>query len=50
VILEEVQIRNVDLPESIDEALNEKKEAKQLVQVEQEHIEQERARAEQKRV
>ncbi len=50
VILEEVQIRNVDLPDSIDQALDEKEEAKQRVQVEQERVKQERARAEQKRV
>jgi|GEM_PF-1400044 len=50
VILEEVQIRNVNLPDSIDQALDEKEEAKQRVQVEQERIEQERARAEQQRV
>jgi len=50
VILEAVQIRNVDLPDSIDQALDEKEEAKQRVQVEQERVKQERARAEQKRV
>lgn len=50
IILETVQVRNVDLPNRIDEVLDEKEEAKQRVQVEQERIEQERARAEQRRV
>lgn len=50
VILEAVQIRNVGLPEDIDQALDEKEEAKQRVQVEEERIKQEEARAEQRRV
>lgn len=50
IVLEEVQIRNIDLPQSIDQRLDEKEEAKQQVQIEQEKIKQERARAEQKRV
>lgn len=50
VVLEAVQIRNVNLPDGIDQALDSKEEAKQRVQVEQERIAQERARAEQQRV
>lgn len=50
IVLEEVQIRNIDLPDSIDQTLDEKEQAKQQVEVEREEIEQERARAEQKRV
>jgi regulator of protease activity HflC (stomatin/prohibitin superfamily) len=50
VVLEAVQIRNVNLPEGIDQALDNKEEAKQRVQVERERIAQERARAEQQRV
>jgi regulator of protease activity HflC (stomatin/prohibitin superfamily) len=50
VLLEAVQIRNVNLPDGIDQALDQKEEAKQRVQVEQERIAQERARAEQRRV
>jgi len=50
IVLEEVQIRNIDLPDSIDAALDRKEEAKQQVQIEQERIKQERARAEQQRV
>lgn len=50
VLLQAVQIRNVNLPDGIDRALDQKEEAKQRVQVEQERIAQERARAEQRRV
>lgn len=50
IVLEEVQIRNIDLPDSIDRTLDEKEQAKQQVEVEREKIEQERARAEQERV
>jgi regulator of protease activity HflC (stomatin/prohibitin superfamily) len=50
VVLEAVQVRNVDLPDSIDQALNEKAEAEQRVQVEQRRVQQEEARAEQRRV
>jgi regulator of protease activity HflC (stomatin/prohibitin superfamily) len=48
--LEAVQVRNIDLPDSIDAALDEKEEAKQRVQVEQERVKQEKQRAEQRRV
>lgn len=48
IILEEVQIRNIDLPENIDETLEEKEEAKQQVEVEQQKIAQEEARKEQR--
>lgn len=47
IVLEEVQIRNIDLPDSIDQQLDRKEEAKQQVQVEQEKVKQEEARAEQ---
>lgn len=48
IVLEAVQIRNIDLPSEIDTALDEKEEAKQMVQVEQKRVAQEEARAEQK--
>lgn len=48
IVLEAIQIRNVDLPDQIDEALDKKEQAKQRVQVEQERVQQEKARAEQK--
>jgi regulator of protease activity HflC (stomatin/prohibitin superfamily) len=50
IVLEEVQVRNIDLPDSIDQTLDEKEQAKQQVEVERERIEQEEARAEQRRV
>lgn len=50
IVLEEVQIRNIDLPDSIDKRLDEKEEAKQQVQIEQERVKQEKQKAEQKRV
>lgn len=50
IVLEEVQIRNIDLPDSIDAALDRKETAKQNVQVEQEKVEQEKAKAEQRRI
>jgi len=50
VVLEQVQIRNIDLPDGIDRTLDEKEQAKQQVQVERERVQQEKARAEQKRV
>lgn len=50
IVLEEVQVRNIDLPDSIDATLDEKEQAKQQVEVERERVKQERARAEQKRV
>lgn len=50
MVLEAVQIRDVDLPKSYDEALNEKEIAKQRVQAEKNRLEQEKIRAEQKRV
>lgn len=50
IVLEAVQVRNIDLPDKIDQTLDEKEQAKQQVQVEKERVEQERARAEQQRV
>lgn len=50
IILEAVQVRNVDLPDQIDQVLDEKEEAKQRVQVEQERVKQEEQRAEQRRI
>lgn len=50
IVLEEVQIRNIDLPDSIDKRLDEKEEHKQQVQIEQEKVKQEEQKAEQKRV
>jgi len=50
IVLEQVQIRNIDLPDQIDATLDEKEQAKQQVEVEQERIRQEEARAEQARV
>lgn len=50
IVLEEVQVRNIDLPDSIDQVLDEKEVAKQQVEVERERIQQEEARAEQRRV
>lgn len=50
IVLEAVQIRNIDLPDEIDETLDEKEQAKQQVQVEKEKVKQEEAKAEQKRV
>lgn len=47
IVLEAVQIRNIDLPNAIDETLQEKEQAKQQVQVEQQKIEQEEAKAQQ---
>ena len=47
IILEEVQVRNIDLPDSIDARLDEKEEAKQQVEVENEKVKQESAKAEQ---
>lgn len=48
IVLEEVQIRNIDLPSSIDSRLDEKEEAKQQVQIEAEEVKQERQRKEQR--
>lgn len=48
IVLEEVQIRNIDLPNSIDKTLEEKEQAKQQVEVEQEKVAQEEARKEQR--
>lgn len=48
IILEAIQIRNINLPDTIDQTLQEKEQAKQQVQVEQQRIKQEKARAEQK--
>lgn len=46
--LEAVQIRRIDLPQKIDNALDRKEQAKQQVQVEQEKVEQEKQRKQQK--
>ena len=48
ITLEAVQIRNIDLPDQIDQTLDQKEQAKQQVEVEREKINQEEARAEQK--
>jgi regulator of protease activity HflC (stomatin/prohibitin superfamily) len=48
ITLEAVQIRNIDLPDQIDQTLDQKEQAKQQVQVELEKVRQEEARAEQK--
>lgn len=50
ITLERVQVRNIDLPDGIDRALDEKEVAKQRVQVEREKVNQEEARADQERV
>lgn len=47
LVLEAVQIRNIDLPEQIDQALDEKEQAKQQVEVEKEKVKQEEAKKEQ---
>lgn len=47
IVLEAVQVRNIDLPDSIDQRLDEKEQAKQQVQIEQERVKQEEQRAEQ---
>lgn len=47
ITLEAVQIRNINLPDQIDQTLDEKEQAKQQVQVEMEKVKQEEARAEQ---
>jgi regulator of protease activity HflC (stomatin/prohibitin superfamily) len=48
ITLEAVQIRNIDLPKSIDKALDRKEEAKQQVEVEKEKVKQAEAEAQQK--
>jgi regulator of protease activity HflC (stomatin/prohibitin superfamily) len=48
ITLEAVQIRNIDLPDRIDETLDQKEQAKQQVEVELERVRQEEARAQQK--
>ena len=48
ITLEAVQIRNIDLPDQIDQTLDEKEQAKQQVEVELQRVRQEEARAEQK--
>lgn len=48
ITIERVQIRAIDLPDSIDQTLDEKEQAKQQVEVEMEKVKQEEARAEQK--
>ena len=50
IILEEVQVRNIDLPDSIDARLDEKEEAKQQVAIESEKVKQESAKKEQQLV
>ncbi len=47
ITLEAVQIRNIDLPDQIDKTLDEKEQAKQIVEVENEKVKQEEAKAEQ---
>jgi regulator of protease activity HflC (stomatin/prohibitin superfamily) len=47
IVLEAVQIRNIDLPDKIDAALDEKEQAKQRVEVEQQRVKQEEAKKEQ---
>ncbi len=47
IVLEAVQVRNIDLPDEIDQTLDQKEQAKQQVQVERERVKQEEARAEQ---
>lgn len=48
IILEEVQIRNIDLPDKIDDTLEEKETAKQQIEVEQQRIQQEEAKKKQR--
>ena len=48
IVLEEVQIRNIDLPNSIDKTLEEKESAKQQVEVEQQKVQQEKAKKQQR--
>ena len=48
ITLEAVQIRNIDLPDQIDQTLNEKEQAKQQVEVEQQKVQQEEAKKEQR--
>lgn len=48
IVLEEVQIRNINLPNSIDKTLEEKESAKQQVEVEQQKIQQDRAKKQQR--
>lgn len=50
ITLEAVQIRNIDLPSQIDEALDEKEQAKQRVEVEKEKVSQEEQKARQKEI
>lgn len=47
ITIEAVQIRSIDLPQSIDQTLDEKESAKQQVQVEKEKVKQEEAKAKQ---
>lgn len=48
ITLEAVQVRNINLPDQIDQTLDQKEQAKQQVEVEREKVRQEEARAEQK--
>lgn len=48
IVLEAVQIRNIDLPDSIDNTLEKKEQAKQQVQVELQRVKQAEAEAQQK--
>lgn len=47
ITIERVQIRAIDLPDSIDQTLDEKEQAKQQVEVEREKVKQEEAKKEQ---
>lgn len=48
IVLEAVQVRNIDLPDEIDQTLDEKERAKQQVEVEAERVKQEERRKEQR--
>lgn len=48
ISLEAVQIRNINLPEKIDQTLDQKEQAKQQIEVEKEKVKQEEAKANQK--
>jgi len=48
IILEAVQVRNINLPNSIDDTLEQKESAKQQVEVEQQKVEQEKQKKQQR--
>lgn len=50
IVLEAVQVRDIDLPEEIDNTLDEKEQAKQEIEIERERVKQEEQRAEQRRI